>query len=74
VTGTNPSKSLHASCTKCGRGAEACQWCERTTRDDWDTICDCGLADFGNHLLDCRSRDEFHYVVPADYATAELKR
>lgn len=68
------TQSLFAECPRCKRGAEACQWCENIEHRDWEAICDCGLYDFGDHLLDCEARSTFKYVVAADYATAELPR
>jgi hypothetical protein len=61
-------------CTRCKRGAEACQWCEDITTADWEAICDCGLYDFGDHLTDCTERHAYKYVIPADYDTAEMLR
>jgi hypothetical protein len=66
--------SQPAICPRCKRGREACQWCETIAKRDWAAICDCGLYDFGDHLLDCQQRDAFKYVMPADYDTAELLR
>jgi hypothetical protein len=63
-----------ATCPRCKRGAEACQWCENIATEDWRAICDCGLYDFGDHLFDCDARARFRYVIPADYDTAELLR
>ena len=45
--------TLHASCERCGKGAEVCMYCSGTSREDWETICDCGLFDFGAHLIAC---------------------
>lgn len=61
-------------CPDCGRGPEACQWCENLAEDDWRAICDCGLEDFGVHILKCEERAAFHYVIPSDYDTADLPR
>jgi len=38
---------------------------------DYETICDCGLADFGAHLLDCSRRGDYRWVVAEDYASAK---
>lgn len=37
-------------------------------------MCDCGLHDFGRHLVDCRGRTGFRYVIAVDHASAELAR
>jgi hypothetical protein len=68
------SAVLHARCDSCGRGAESCQWCENTNLADWEAMCDCGLADFGAHLLSCRDRGSFQYVIAIDHAAADLPR
>lgn len=69
------SDALFAACTTCGRGAEACQWCERIgMSEDWETTCDCGLADFDRHLNDCLARTDFRYVIASDYDTATEPR
>jgi hypothetical protein len=76
VTGlpeSNPGKRPTA-CTKCERGIEACEWCANPKHpDDWAAMCDCGLYDFGHHLLDCEQRAEYVYVVAIDYASAEMR-
>lgn len=66
--------SAEATCERCQRGREACQWCERESQRDWEAICDCGLLDFGAHLLDCSKRDGFRYVVAIDHEAALLSR
>lgn len=62
------------SCWKCGRGREACSYCEGLDEDDHFAICDCGLVDFGRHLVDCVSRERFRYVIAQDPAGATLPR
>ena len=57
-------------CAKCGRGVESCEWCHKLDPIDHETICDCGLYDFGAHLLDCSGREGFRWVVALDYASA----
>jgi hypothetical protein len=57
-------------CTSCKRGRESCMYCEGTKDRDWAAICDCGLYDFGAHLVDCGSRSGFLYVIAADHASA----
>ena len=66
---SNIPKALFAECSKCARGAEACQYCENIgMSEDWEVICDCGLYDFGCHLLNaCEGREEYKYVIAADY-------
>ena len=62
---------LGIACPNCERGSEACEWChDLPTREDWETICDCGLYDFGAHLLDCTRRRGYRWVVAEDYASA----
>lgn len=61
-------------CTECQRGREACEYCECVSDLDWESMCDCGLCDFGAHLVDCQERSVYKYVIAADYATAELRR
>ena len=61
-------------CASCGRGREACQWCHDVEREDWESICDCGLYDFGQHLLDCRALADKRWVIAADHAAAEEPR
>lgn len=39
------------SCIKCGKGREICMYC--CDDDTWDLLCDCGLVDFGEHLISC---------------------
>jgi hypothetical protein len=70
---SNPRKRQD-TCDLCERGREACEWCHNLDDLDYQAICDCGLHDFGRHLLDCRERDKYRYVVACDYATAELPR
>ena len=50
-------------CPTCGRGREACEWCHDLARQDFEAICDCGLHDFGRHLLDCEVRGDKRWVV-----------
>lgn len=50
-------------CGMCGRGAEACKYCERVTLEDWEVICDCGLYDFGNHLFQCELMKDRRYLI-----------
>lgn len=69
-----PREPLAAKCHRCGRGPEACQYCEGIDQRDFEAICDCGLHDFGDHLLDCEARAAFKYVIAADHAAAELPR
>lgn len=57
-------------CVNCGRGPEACEWCHALDPEDYETICDCGLHDFGAHLLDCSKREGYRWVVAEDYASA----
>jgi hypothetical protein len=57
-------------CSNCERGQNACQYCYDLARLDWETICDCGLYDFGAHLLDCAKREGYRWVVASDYASA----
>jgi hypothetical protein len=71
---SNPSSRLHARCTQCGRGAEACEWCHNIELRDWEAICDCGLYDLGNHLLACLDRANYRYVVVSNYESAGLQR
>lgn len=61
-------------CSACERGPEACEYCEHVSQQDWEAICDCGLYDFGQHLIDCRERDKSRYVIAGDWTTAELPR
>lgn len=42
-----------AVCPKCGHSAERCMYCKGIPLEDWEAICDCGLADFGAHLISC---------------------
>lgn len=66
--------TLFAECPRCNRGAEACQYCENVAKEDWEVICDCGLYDFGVHLLACDHRHDRKYVVAADHNAAKEKR
>jgi hypothetical protein len=61
-------------CERCERGREACQWCETVSERDWEAMCDCGLLDFGGHLLNCAEREGFRYVVAIDHEAALLSR
>ncbi len=63
-----------ATCSRCKRGPEACAYCEAIDTRDCEAICDCGLHDFGSHLIDCEARADFKYVIAADYGQAEVKR
>jgi hypothetical protein len=54
---------LFANCSICHRGAEACAYCEDVDQEDWETICDCGLYDFGHHLFACEELKESKYVI-----------
>ena len=38
-------------CDLCHCGPEVCIYCKDTP--DWKFICDCGLVDFGQHLISC---------------------
>lgn len=62
------------TCPECERGREACQYCETVTERDWEAMCDCGLYDFGAHLLKCEDRAAFKYVIASDHDTAEARR
>jgi hypothetical protein len=57
-------------CTNCERGREACEWCHDLEQIDYETICDCGLETFGAHLLDCKRREGYRWVVACDYPSA----
>ena len=61
-------------CSRCARGREACSYCERLDERDWEAVCDCGLLDFGRHLVDCASRTRYRFVIAQDPATALLPR
>lgn len=37
-------------------------------------MCDCGLHDFGDHLLDCEARSDKRFVVVANYGSEDLPR
>ena len=50
-------------CVDCLRGREACEWCHDLDTIDYQTVCDCGLEDFGRHLIDCMDRAEFRWVI-----------
>jgi hypothetical protein len=63
---------LHQRCTRCQRGAEACGYCEGTEFQDWEAICDCGLADFGSHLTRCEARSDYRYVMASDHEQAKI--
>lgn len=41
------------TCPRCERGREVCQFCKDIAEEDWEAICDCGLYDFGYHLISC---------------------
>jgi len=60
------------ACHLCDRGREACQWCHDIAFRDFDTVCDCGLADFGAHLplWRCHLREPFRWVIAHDEAAA----
>jgi hypothetical protein len=57
-------------CSVCTRGREACSYCEHIDERDWEAICDCGLLDFGRHIIDCKPRDHLRYVIAQDPAEA----
>lgn len=61
-------------CYRCLRGREACAYCHDTDERDWEAMCDCGLHDFGAHLLPCEDYAEKRWIIPADYAAAEEPR
>lgn len=61
-------------CSICTRGREACSYCEQLDERDWEAICDCGLVDFGNHLIECESRKSFRYVVAQSLEESLLPR
>lgn len=61
-------------CSRCTRGREACSYCEQLDERDFEAICDCGLIDFGRHIVDCKSRDRYRYVIAQDPATAMIPR
>ena len=61
-------------CSTCTRGREACTYCEGLSDRDFEAICDCGLIDFGRHIVDCQSRSRYRYVIAQDPATAMLPR
>lgn len=42
-----------AVCVKCLHGREVCMYCKDLPTADWEAICDCGLYDFGYHLISC---------------------
>ena len=67
--------SLFSECASCGRGAEACEWCENLgMSEDWEATCDCGLFDFGTHLMhDCKKRKDFKYVIACSEKTEGMK-
>jgi hypothetical protein len=60
-------------CQRCHRGAESCAYCENVSEQDWEAICDCGLYDFGSHLIPCEDRTAFKYVIAADHAQAAVR-
>lgn len=63
---TTPPVSVHVLCRDCKRGPEACEWCCGLVYEDFEGVCDCGVAEFGRHLLgDCRARSQFRFVVVA---------
>ena len=75
IRGVGVLMCLFAECRKCGRGAEACQYCCTVgMSEDWEAICDCGLADFGHHLLNCKSRDNYFYVIADSHDAAQMWR
>jgi hypothetical protein len=62
-------------CKRCKRGREACEWCRDLAASDFEAICDCGLHDFGEHLIHgCEQRTDKKFVVAANYDSAELAR
>jgi len=65
---------IRLACSRCGRGKEACEYCHTLDEIDFQTICDCGLFDFGAHLIDCDDRKDKRWVIAIDYASAEESR
>lgn len=61
-------------CSICTRGREACSYCEHDSDEDWAAICDCGLADFGKHLVECETRKRYRYVIAQSPAEALMPR
>ena len=45
-------------CQNCGKGKEACMYCGTLNEDNWRFMCDCGLQDFGYHLIACNITHE----------------
>ena len=45
-------------CPNCHQGPESCVHCQGLSRMDFETICDCGLYDFGSHLISCELTHE----------------
>jgi hypothetical protein len=63
--------TLFGECRVCHRGAESCEYChDLSAVEDWETMCDCGLYDFGNHLLRCLDRENFKYVVAISHESS----
>lgn len=60
-------------CTICDRGKEACSYCQDCSESDWEAICDCGLYDFGSHLMACEDRKEYRWVITDSHKAAEEK-
>ena len=65
---------MSEKCEVCLRGSEACQYCEGLSEGDWKAICDCGLYDFGKHIVTCEERFKFRYVVASDHEAAMQPR
>jgi hypothetical protein len=61
-------------CINCGRGSEACQWCEGQSALDVNAICDCGLVDFGSHIGHCWERDLFKYIIAVTEEESRILR
>lgn len=45
-------------CPKCNLGPESCDFCHGLDEADFEAICDCGLYDFGRHLISCEVTHE----------------
>ncbi len=52
-------------CELCERGKEACAYCYNVSLEDFDVICDCGLADYGFHLINCQEVPDGKWVIRA---------
>ena len=40
---------------------------------DYEAICDCGLVDFGTHLVNCSERQRFRYVIAFSHEAAAIR-